>query len=96
MHEQFLDTSMAMSYIPTAQMAADSYTKVFTDGEKWNTLCRQIGLYMNKALENGDLLSLLISLRDLRSDKRGEHAIYEATVITYPLPDELCVVYAPL
>jgi len=71
MHEQFLDTSMAMSYIPTAQMAADIYTKEFADGEKWNTLCRQIGLYTNKALVSGDLLSLFICQHDLRSDKRG-------------------------
>jgi hypothetical protein len=90
MHEHFLDTSMAVSYIPTSQMAADIYTKEFTDGEKWNTLCRQIGLYTNKALVSGDLLSLFICQHDLRSDKRGEHAIYEATAITSPLPEELC------
>ena len=89
MHEQYVDTNIAMSYIPTSQMAADIYTKEFTDSEKWNVLCRQIGLYTKKALEVGDLLSLFISQHELRSEKRGEHAIYEATAVTSPLPDEL-------
>jgi hypothetical protein len=75
LHEQFLQASVAMSYIPTAQMAADIYTKEFTDSDKWYKLCRQIGLYTPDAINSGDMLSLFLSQCDLRSEKRGEHSI---------------------
>jgi hypothetical protein len=70
-------------------MAADIYTKEFTDADKWNALCRQIGLYSPENINKGDLLSLFISRSELRSEKRGESSIYEATAITSVMPEEL-------
>ena len=70
MHEQFDSTRIAMSYIPTSQMAADIYTKEFTDSDKWYNLCRQIGLYEEESINAGDLLSLFLSPIKLRSEKR--------------------------
>ena len=71
LHEQFESRKLAMSYIPTSQMAADIYTKEFTDADKWSQLCQQLGLYTTQHIEVGDLLSLFLSPTDLRSDKRG-------------------------
>ena len=89
MHDQFTSPSVAMSYISTMQMAADIYTKEFTDGDKWLTLCRQIGLYSLDDIQSGDMLPLFLSQLELRSEKRGEHSIYEATAITSVILEEL-------
>jgi hypothetical protein len=70
-------------------MAADIYTKEFTDADKWSVLCKQIGLYSPENIQAGDLLSLYLSRLDLRSEKRGESSIYEATAITPAMPDDL-------
>ena len=70
-------------------MAADINTKEFTDGDKWYKLCQQIGVYMPEAIAAGDLQPLFLSPGDLRSEKRGEHSIYEATAITAAIPQEL-------
>ena len=51
LHRQYLTHAVAMSYIPTSQMAADIYTKEFTDGDKWMKLCRQIGLYTHDMIK---------------------------------------------
>jgi hypothetical protein len=89
LHEQFESRKLAMSYIPTSQMAADIYTTEFTDADKWSKLCQQLGLYTTQEIKAGDLLSLFLSPTDLRSDKRGGNSVYEATAIAAALPSEL-------
>ena len=78
-----------MSYIGTSNMAADIYTKEFVDAQKWGELCRQIGIHNMEAIQAGDLPSIFLSPTDLRSAKRGDGSVFEATAITALLPDEL-------
>jgi hypothetical protein len=80
---------MAMSYISTASMTADINTKEFVDQQKWQELCRQVGIHTMETIEAGDLLSIYLSPTDLRSAKQGDNSVYEATALTALLPAEL-------
>ena len=66
LHEQFLDSHMAMSCIGTANMTADIHTKEFVDSQKWYELCRQVGIHTMETIQAGDLLSVYLSPTDLR------------------------------
>ena len=53
MHEQFQTPLMQMEYVTTSLMAADIYTKEFTDAAKWKNLCMQINIFSKSDLASG-------------------------------------------
>ena len=57
LHEQYRDNNMRMEYITTSLMAADIFTKAFSDGSKWNNLCHQINIVAESVLMSGDLFA---------------------------------------
>ena len=60
LHERFKEPDLQLVYELSAKMAADIYTKGFTDGQKWECVRGLINVFDPKILKDKGLLQALI------------------------------------
>ena len=64
MHDMFERDYMYLAYEVTDRMAADIYTKAFSDSRKWKHACVQIGLLEPEMLADPETLKMVTSSFD--------------------------------
>ena len=72
LHEQYQTGLIRMEYITTSLMAADIYTKGFTDAAKWFTLCGLINVISDGEISSGKLHAVVsddANAKDYKEDK---------------------------
>jgi hypothetical protein len=60
LHERFKGDDITLVYEVSAKMAADIYTKAFTDGAKWDVVCGLINIVNPKLLTNKEYVQILM------------------------------------
>ena len=60
LYERFKDDDIELVYEMSAKMAADIYTKAFTDGAKWDVVCSLINILDPKLLKDMNYVQTLL------------------------------------
>ena len=71
LHEQCKGEDVVVQYVTTTRMAADIYTKGFTDKVKWVNLCQQVSVVEPRVLDTRELY-LLLEMDDPSFSKNGK------------------------
>ena len=75
LHEVYQRENIHSSYVPTSLMAADIFTKPYTDGIKWTNLCEQINVMPCDRFGASDLHETR-GMFSIRNDERNRsHAV---------------------